>query len=442
MSRAARRRGRPRAGLVVAAIVLAVVGPTAGVAGAGTSAKGAPAACRRDRSACVRVGIGQPIVLGALLDRTQLNGQDTSTAVDLALDYLDGRFDGVDGALLGHRVVLLQQEDGCSAKVTQLNQQQLLDDPNLVAVIGTTCSSAALGVADRAFSERRIPLVSPANTAPGLTAPSTHQPYYFRTSWNDRIQAAVDANFAASRKWSRLTVVANPDDAYSAQLGRAFVDAARRNRGQATVVERTPGTDPAATAAAVAATDPQMIFLTVLPPDCIDVAKVLRSDPATAAVPMLVSEACGDAEFLDRLGPASDGVFASGPDFSFYDENAFYRTVFLDAYRRRAGVDPPTAFHAQAFDAAQLVFDAIRRATTGRPGGELYIDRRALRTALLRTSGYPGLSGVLTCHEDGDCAQDVRIGIYQAPGWPTRSQASADKVFSQSLSLAQLRSND
>lgn len=424
----------------VAAALTALVAVPVVPAGAVTDP--VPPACRRSRSACVRVGIGQPIYLGTLLDRTQLNGRDSATAIDLALDYLDGTFDGVDGTLLGHRVVLLDQEDGCSAATTRVNQQQLLAERDLVAVLGTTCSSAALGVADRAFSERHIPLVSPANTAPGLTDPAQHEPYYFRTAWNDRIQAAVDANFAAAQKWSRLTVVADPDDKYSSQLAQAFVDAARRNQAQGTIVAAPRGSDPQAVATAVAATGPQLVFLTVLPPSCIDVARVLRTDPTTSPVPMLVSEACADQEFLERLGPLSDGVYASGPDFSALNANPFYRTVFLDAYRRRAGIDPPTAFHAQAFDAAQLVFDAIRRATSGRPGGELFIERRRLRTALLRTSGYPGLSGRLSCGEDGDCAQNVRIAIYQAPGWPTKSQDDPTKVFSQSLSLAQLRAND
>jgi branched-chain amino acid transport system substrate-binding protein len=438
-----RASARRQVAWAVAAAVVVAVG-LSGSAGAasGPVASAAPKACRRDPSACVRVGIGQPIYIGTLLDRTQLNGRDSSTAIDLAVDYLDGQFNGVDGTLLGHRVVLLDQEDGCSAATTRVSQQQLLSEPGLVAVIGTTCSSAALGVADAAFSEKHIPLVSPANTAPGLTDPAKHQSYYFRTSWNDKIQAAVDANFAASRKWSQLTVVSNPDDSYSSQLGQAFVDAARRNQGRGTVVDGPKGADPQAVAAAVAATDPEMIYLTILPPLCIDVARVLRSDPATANVPMLVSEGCADENFLEKLGPLSDGVYASGPDFSFYGENDFYRTAFLDAYRRRAGNDPPTAFHAQAFDAAQLVFDAIRRASSGKPGGELYIERRKLRTALLRTTNYPGLSGLLTCTEDGDCAQDVRIAIYEAPGWPTASQASPDKVFSQSLSLAQLRAAD
>ena len=436
------RRTRLVPGLGVVALLAALLA-VPGVAPAGATEKShLPRVCRRDASACVTVGVGEPIYLGTLLDRTQLNGQDATTAIQLAVDYLDGAFDGTDGQLLGHRVVLLNQEEGCSAKVAAINEQQLLSDKNVVAVIGTTCSSAALGTAARAFSADRIPLVSPSNTAPALTDPKIHERYYFRVSWNDKIQAAVDANFAGTQGWRQVAVVSDPTDAYSAQLGQAFIDAARRNQGRGVVVDASKGADVQAIVDQVAASSPQMIYLTALPPFCIDVARALRSATATAGLPMLVSEACADKNFLEQLGPLSDGVYSSGPDFSFYSDNAFYRTVFLDAYRRRAGIDPPTAFHAQAFDAAEIVFGAIRRAAVGRPGGELVIERRNLRNALLRTSQYPGLSGLLTCNENGDCAQNVRIAIYRAPGWPTDSQANATKVFSQSLSLSQLNASD
>lgn len=419
--------------------LLVVAGPARAGAAQGSDL---PPACRRDANACVTVGVGEPIYLGTLLDRTQLSGQDSTTAIALAVDHLDGSFDGTDGQLLGHRVVLLDQEDGCSAAVAAVNEQQLLGDQRVVAVIGTTCSSAALGTAARAFSAERIPLVSPSNTAPALTDPKIHERYYFRTAWNDKIQAAVDANFADSRHWNQIAVVSDPTDAYSAQVTQAFIDATRRNQGRGVVVDASKGADVQAIVDQVAASRPKMIFVTALSPFCIDVARALRSATATARVPMLMSDACADKNFLDQLGPLSDGVYSSGPDFSFYDDNAFYRTNFLDAYRRRTGIEPPTVFHAQAYDAAEIVFGAIRKAAIRRPSGELVIQRRSLRNALLRTSQYPGLSGILTCTENGDCAQNVRIAIYRAPGWPTDSQANATKVFSQSLSLSQLNASD
>ena len=65
-----------------------------------------------------------------------------------------------------------------------------------MAVIGTSCSSAALGVADTILSEKGILLFSPSNTNPALTSEEAHQPFYARTAHNDRIQGAIVAEFA------------------------------------------------------------------------------------------------------------------------------------------------------------------------------------------------------------------------------------------------------
>ncbi len=39
-----------------------------------------------------------------------------------------------------------------------------------------------------------------------------------------------------------------------------------------------------------------------------------------------------------------------------------------------------------------------------------YIPRSALRDAFMATSGYEGITGTLTCNENGDCA-DAKISV-------------------------------
>ncbi len=438
------------AGLVATAALLGIVPvPGAGAPDAGAAVeRGDPAGdrsaaetrCRRKPSRCLRIGVGEPIVIGTLLDQTQPLGREPLVSVQLAVDYLDGAFDGVDGSLLGHPVVLINGNEGCDRNVSRLAQEELLSEPALVAVVGTTCSSAALGQADVAFSAARIPIVSPSNTAPALTDPETHERYYFRVAWNDTIQGAVMANFAAFRGWPGLTVIAQPDDPYSSQLAEAVAAQARRRQVGVRTVPWVAG--ETATAIAAAATDPRPIVLTLLPPQCRDVAAAIRRDPALAGVPILVSEACGDTAFLQALGADPGEVYAAVPDTRGANETrAFYTEAFVPAFTNRVGTGPTVAFHAQAFDAAQLIFSAIRRAAVGQPGGELLIERKRMRDALLRISGYPGVSGVVACSPSGDCADQVAIGVYRAPAWPAVVGTGAVPVFGQSLTLGDLESS-
>ncbi len=174
---------------------------------------------------CVTVAAGAPIEIGTLLaisgDNKDL-GLDSQYGVRLAVDYLDGKFDGVDGQIDGHAVKLVNQDDGCSAEGGQTGATALAADPQIVGVIGTSCSSASLGVADKILSAKYIVTISPSATNPALTAAGTHQPYYFRTAHNDRIQAAVVSDFALQKLNAKTAVTIHDESPYTQGLTDGF----------------------------------------------------------------------------------------------------------------------------------------------------------------------------------------------------------------------------
>ena len=65
------------------------------------------------------------------------SGTDSKNGIALAIDYLDGTFDGTPGQLLGHDVTLQHEDDGCSAEGGQAGATALAANPDIVAVIGT-----------------------------------------------------------------------------------------------------------------------------------------------------------------------------------------------------------------------------------------------------------------------------------------------------------------
>ncbi len=142
---------------------------------------------------CVTVGANDPIQIGTLLSVSGDNanlGLDSLYGVQLALDYLDGTFDQKDGQIDGHNVTLQNEDDKCSSEGGAAGSTKLAANAQIVAVIGTSCSGAALGVADTTLGDKGIVLFSPSNTNPSLTAAGTHNPFYFRTAHNDAIQGA------------------------------------------------------------------------------------------------------------------------------------------------------------------------------------------------------------------------------------------------------------
>lgn len=419
-------------------LLMLVVLAAAGCGGSET--RDAVPACPRSGPECVVIPIGQPIYLGTLLWQDNSVGQDSAASVDLAVDYLDGGFDGVPGQLLGHDVALLQEDEGCTPIDGRIGARRLVEEPSLLAVVGTSCSGSALGAAASVLAAHGVLLVSPSNTAPGLTSGDTHDRTYFRTSFNDLIQASVDADFAYRRNgWTSAAAVHLEGNPYTTQLASAFGDAYAALGGDFRGDIALGGaTTPAVMARDLARLDPDVIFL-VDQVSCVESFGAIRANPALRHTPVVVPDACQVPEIRRAFGDDIPDLYGSGPDFSTVKTSAFYRDAYLPAYRRLTGGDTLGVFHPQAWDAINLLFDAIRRAAVPTPGGGLVIEREALRRAMLVVQGYDGLSGRLTCGTLGDCAESARIAVYRYPDWPV-NRPDAKPVFSQLKTLAQVAS--
>jgi branched-chain amino acid transport system substrate-binding protein len=404
---------------------------------------------------CLFIGNGESITLGVLAwlgDDSGGLGQDSLDGVNLAIDYLDGQFDQVPGELLGHRVSLAVDNEGCSAEGGLSGAKRLLAEQRLLGVVGTTCSSAALDAADVTLSDKSVLLVSSSNTAPSLTDPDRHQRFYFRTAPNDVVQGAVVADYTRQILGADTAATVSDGSAYSDSLTNVFRQRFTQQGGQAAaqlsaaggagVVDPPGGTEmlsPSQIADQLEAAPPSAVFMALFEPTCHEVVTQIRSRPALQDLSIQTSDACQSSEFLAAAGAAGDGVLASGPDLSDIKNNTFYSQQFLPALQRSTGRAPTSVFHASAYDATNLLFGALRRAATRVPGGSLVVDRADLRAAMLDVEGYPGLSGSLTCDPGGDCSQISRIAIYKAPAWPSAEGSQAVPVYSSARSQAEVK---
>jgi len=96
--------------------------------------------------------------------------------------------------------------------------------------------------------------------------------------------------------------------------------------------------------------------------------------------------------------PQTEEMYFSGPQTPTTDAYAEFVTKYTEAY----GEAPIQSFHAHAYDATNMVFNAIETASTD-DGGTLTIDLQAFRDALNEMT-YEGLTGSLSCDDFGDCA--------------------------------------
>ncbi len=405
-----------------------------------TTGGGSTADCSSDEFGCVEVGSGEAIQLGTLLaisgDVASL-GLDSQYGVSLAIDYLDGTLDGTPGQLLGHDVELVNEDDGCSAEGGQAGAQNLAPNESIVAVIGTSCSGAALGVADQIFSDKGILLISPSNTNPGLTSEEAHQPFYLRTAHNDRIQGAIVSDFALQQLGASTAATINDESPYADGLAAAFRTNFEAGGGTITDIEAIDSGDTnfETLLTSIAQSNPDVLYFPDFNPACALIASQAKDImPDTA---LIGSDGCLASTFLETAGDAANGVYASSPDITVFQGGDFYKNDFLPAYKSQFGTAPTSVFHAHAFDAANILFEAIKTAAIDNGDGSLSIPRTALKDAIFATSGWQGVTGTITCTPLGDCATDVTIGIFQAPGWPVEGGTpDAAAVFSETKTLA------
>lgn len=152
-------------------------------------------------------------------------GTDQVRAVELAIaDF---------GDIAGHPVQLTMEEDDlCNAEGGQLGAQRIVANPQVVAIIGTSCSGAAVPASEVASGAGYL-IISASNTAPALTAvgyfsdegPSRGDNWsygYFRTAHNDEFQGRAAATYAIEELGLSQIATINDGDPYTQGLTSAM----------------------------------------------------------------------------------------------------------------------------------------------------------------------------------------------------------------------------
>jgi branched-chain amino acid transport system substrate-binding protein len=367
----------------------------------------AQAAPPKDPLGCVAIKKGQPIHVAywfVVAGPDASLGEDTKRGVELAIQDKGGK-------LLGHSIKLTGQDTGCGPEGGQAAATKIASDPSVVAAIGSNCSSAAKpGVP--ILWKAGIATVSPSNTAPYLTDPKRGKEYdgYLRTAHNDKIQGAVAAQFAIKKLGVKTAATIHDGSVYAEQLQAVFAEEFKKLGGTITAQEAVAPTDtdmrPVLTK--IATGKPEFIYYPIFIASAGHITRQVKEVAGLEKVYLMSADGSFSPDFYKAAGETAIGMFHSSPDFSAFA--AGYKD-FLAKHQKKYGEKPIAPFHAHAYDAAMMIFNAIEK-TAVKDGDTLYVCRQKLRDALYATKGMKGLTGTITCNQYGDCA-DPRIAVYQ-----------------------------
>jgi len=367
----------------------------------GGGGESASEVCDADEFGCVEVADGESIRIATAL---VINGPDSNLGLDAQYGVQVANEERPEVA--GHEVELDFNDDGCSAEGGTTVAQSLVSDTTIAAVIGTSCSSAGVPAAE-ILSGAGILLLSPSATAPGLTLPDARQPFFFRTAHNDEIQGAAMADFAYNVLGMTTAATIHDGGPYTEQLQQVFQDNFIEMGGEITGTEAVDpeATDVSGQLTSLAAETPEFLFFPIFTQAGGQVARQAHQTEGLEDVILAGADGLLSPAFIEAAGAENaEGMYLSGPQADFGDA---YQNDFLPAYTDVSGEEEPiSAFHAHAYDAYNIVADAIESVGI-EEDGTLYISRTALRDYLAELTDYDGLTGSLTCNENGDCANST-----------------------------------
>jgi branched-chain amino acid transport system substrate-binding protein len=358
-----------------------------------------------DELGCVDIAAGAPIRIAYML---VVAGADASLGIDSRRGIEIAIEDKKE--VMGHPIELIGEDSGCNAEGGQAAATKLAADKTIVAVIGSSCSSEARPGAP-IISQAGLTMVSPSNTAPDLTDPASHQAGYMRTAHNDKVQGAVVAQFALEKLGVKTAATIHDGSPYAEGLQGVMADEFKAGGGTITSQSAVAPTDtdmgPVLTN--IAADSPELLYYPIFTAAGGFVTRQAKEVSGLEDAVLMGSDGMFSPDFLKAAGDAAEGMYLSSPDFSAFGSG--YQQ-FLEKHQAKYSEAPISAFHAHAYDAANLIFAAIEKVAKQNADGTLSIGRKALRDAMFATKDLQGLTGNLTCDANGDCA-DPAIAVYQ-----------------------------
>jgi branched-chain amino acid transport system substrate-binding protein len=314
-------------------------------------------------AAAVCRAAGAPIVLAQVASQTNASAATNSRGMVLGMTAL---FDQVNaaGGIGGRMIKLVNLDDDLNPKrMVEITTQQLLPDPNVLALIGYVNTGGLTALAkDNAFGKSGIAMIAPLQGDHQVVDADNVFP--FRAGYADEVKALVQ--HAKTMGHRRLAVVA-----YSIAFGPAMAkvaEEAARKQGlevSVTMVDGAPDRieqNMAEAARKVAEHQPGAVLMVCAGRYATELAKALQSGPAAGVqmygMSVILAENLVNALGVNRargivLAQAVPFPFAQGIPLVY----EYQRTM-----QARLPNEPLSFATLEGFAAAKIAVEGLRRA--------------------------------------------------------------------------------
>lgn len=293
------------------------------------------------------------------------------------------------------------------------NANRAVSDTNVVAYIGTFNSGSAK-IAIPILNQANLVMVSPANTAVGLTKPGGEpgepEKYYPNGKRNyARVVPADDLQGSAAANWAKSlgvkkAYILDDQEVYGKGLADVFKATAKKIGIQVLGHEGIDAraTDYKALMNKIKALNPDMIYFGgITQNNAGQLIKDMRNVGMTQdKVKFMSPDGTYEQALIDAAGKDAEGVLATfggiPPKQLTGAGKAWY-----DSYKKKFNSEPE-AYAAYGYEAAKVVLNGIGKVCKN--------DRAAIRDAVLGTKDYKGILGTWSFDANGDTTLTTMSG--------------------------------
>lgn len=338
-----------------------------------------------------------PIVIGEFASMTGAQatfGSSTDKGVQLAAAEIN-KAGGIDG----HQVAIHLENDEGQPDAAATGVKKLITEDKAIAILGEVASKNSIAAAPFCNSNR-VPMISPSSTNPKVTQTG---PYIFRVCFIDPFQGTVAAKFVTGTlKAKTAAILYDKTSDYSNGLQDFFQKAFVAQGGKVLLVRTYQAGDPdfRSSLTTIKAANPDILYVPGYYNEVGTIARQARQLGITA--PLVGGDGWESPKLIEGAGGpggALEGCYFT--DHSALDERDPVVKKFVESYKAANGGQSPDALTGQGYDAAGVLFAAIKAA--GKPdGGDYNSDafRAKLRDAIAATAGYKGATGDITLDAD------------------------------------------
>jgi branched-chain amino acid transport system substrate-binding protein len=362
---------------------------------------------------CAQQGAEELVIgeYGSLTGNDATFGTSTKEGVEIALDEIKAK----DGKIGGLTVKVVVEDDRGQAEEAATVVQKLINQDQVVAVLGEVASSRSLA-AGPICQQAGVPMISPSSTNPRVTEVGD---YIFRVCFLDDFQGRVMARFTAENLGLRqVAILKDVKSDYSVGLAQYYSEALQSMGGQIVVEQSFSAGDQdfRAQLTAIKAKSPQAIFLPIYYTEAGLIARQARELGIT--VPLLGSDGWESQQLLEIGGEALNNSYYS--NHWALDAPHPALQAFLERFQQKYNKEPD-AIAGLAYDAARILFGTMQSMSeedaatfAGLSSKNAGSEARkaatlALRDRLAATKGFTGVTGSITIDENRNASKPAVV---------------------------------